>query len=116
MSIIFLNRDGLISKLTITKIGHRPSLFKKIIDTLPVLCADKNYQGLNEVLCIGRDQANTDFMPGYPDATQWSITHHVQVSTVNQEADVAPDRLQPVGYVTLEQTHVTDTNLQKELL
>ena len=43
-------RDGLIFKLVNTKIGHIPTRFKKITDTLPVLCADKNFQGLDEVL------------------------------------------------------------------
>ena len=70
-------KDGPISKLTITKTGHKPSQFKKISDALPVLCADKNYQGLDEVLRTGRDQVETDFMPDYPDANRWSTTHHV---------------------------------------
>ena len=69
--------DCLISKLTITKTGHRPSQFKKISDALPVLCVDKNFQGLNEVLCTGRDPNEDDFMPPYPDANQWSTTHLV---------------------------------------
>ena len=43
-------KDGPIFKLTITKTRHRPTQFKKITDTFPVLCADKNFQGLNEVL------------------------------------------------------------------
>ena len=43
-------KDGPISKLLIIKTGHRPTQFKKITDTLPVLCADKNFQGLDEVL------------------------------------------------------------------
>ena len=61
---------GPISKLTITKTGHRPSQFKKIYDTLPVFCADKNYGGVNEVLCTGRDKVKNYFMPAYPDANQ----------------------------------------------
>ena len=43
-------KNSPISKLLITKTGHRPTQFKKITDTLPVLCADKNFQGLDEVL------------------------------------------------------------------
>ena len=43
-------KDGLISKLRITEIGHRPSQFKKICNALPVFCADKNYGGLDKVL------------------------------------------------------------------
>ena len=42
--------NGPISKLTITKTGYRTSQFKKISDALPVLCADKNFRGLDEVL------------------------------------------------------------------
>ena len=36
-------KDNSISKLLITKIGHRPTQYKKIVDTLPILCADKNF-------------------------------------------------------------------------
>ena len=36
-------KNGPISKLLITEIGHRLTQFKKIIDTLPVLCTDKNF-------------------------------------------------------------------------
>ena len=89
---------GLISKLTITETGHRPSQFYKIGDTLPVLCADKNYWGLDVVLHTRRDRVETDFMTAYRDATWWSTTHHVQISTVDPQ---------------VEQTHVTVANLQK---
>ena len=70
-------KDGPISKLTITKTGHRPSQFKKIRDNLPVFCTDKNYQGLNEVLRTRRGKVKDDFMLAYPDATRRSTTHHV---------------------------------------
>ena len=70
-------KDGLISKLLITKTWHRPTQFKKITDTLPVLCKDKNFRGLNEVLRTGRNLVETDFMPTYPDAAQWSTTYHM---------------------------------------
>ena len=95
-------KDGPLSKLTITKTGHRPSQFKKISDALPVFCADP---------------VGTDFIPDYPDANLWSTTHHVQVSIVdstNQADRVTSKR--PVRYQMMEQTHVFDANLQKELL
>jgi len=44
---------GCISKLTITGTGHRAIQYKKIIDTLPVLCVDKNYRCIDDVLCTG---------------------------------------------------------------
>ena len=62
-------KDSPISKLTINKTGHRLTQFKKISDALPVLCADKNFQGLDEVLQTGRVLVETDFMPPYPNAT-----------------------------------------------
>ena len=62
-------KDGPISKLLITKTGHRPTQFKKITDTLPVLCADNNFQGLDEVIWTGCNLVETDFIATYPDAT-----------------------------------------------
>ena len=76
-------KDGSISKLLITKTGHRPIQYKKIIDTLLVLCADKNYQGIDDVVWNRIDRVKTDFMPPYPDVTWWSNTHHVKIVTVN---------------------------------
>ena len=37
-------KEGLISKLTITKTGHRPSQSKKPCDALTVFCAVKDYK------------------------------------------------------------------------
>ena len=55
-------------------------------------------------------------MPDYLDANLWSTTHNVKISTVNLDADVEANGLRPVHCQMMEQTHVTDTNLQKELL
>ena len=109
-------KDGPIFKLTITKTGHRPTQFKKITDTLPVLCADKNFQELNEVLWTEHDIVETDFMPPYPDATHWSTTHHMQVSTINLLDVPLVDGSHLAHFLIMEQTHVFVTNLQKELL
>ena len=53
-------KDGCISKITITETGHRATQYKKIIDTLPVLCADKNCRCINDVLStwINLDKAD----------------------------------------------------------
>ena len=56
-------------------------------------------------------------MPCYLNANLWSTTHHVQVSIVNPEDDADEETGEhPVRYQMMEQTHVTDVNLQKELL
>ena len=112
-------KDGPISKLTITKTGHRPSQFKKICNALPVFCADKNYGGLDEVFRTGRDKVKNDFMPAYSDANQWSTTYHIQVATVNPTGTTginATTRERPVTYEMVEQTIGTNINLQKQLL
>jgi len=105
-----------ISKLTITKTGHRPTQFKKITDALSVLCADKNFRGLDEVFRTGRDLVETDFMPTYPDATQWSTTHHVQISTVSSMDVPFVDGSRPNCFEVMEQTNVFDANFQRERL
>ena len=61
-------KDVPISKLIITKTGHRPTQYKKIVDTLPILCVDKNYQDIDDVFCNGIDLVKADFTPTYPDA------------------------------------------------
>ena len=74
-------KDSPLSKLKTTETAHRPSQFKKISDTLPVFCADKNYQSLDEVLRTGHDKVENVFMPAYPDANLWSTTHHIQIAS-----------------------------------
>ena len=95
-------KDGPLFKLTITETGHRPSQFRKISDALPVLCTDKNYRGLDEVIRTGSDRVETDFMSDYPNDNQWFTTHHVQIITVNPEADAEPDGSRPVLFLTME--------------
>ena len=111
-------KDGLISKLTITETGHRPSQFKKFYDALPVFSADKNYDSLDEVLCTGHDQVEGDFMPAYPNATLWSHTHQIQVATVADKAALVEGSLteRVTTYELVNKTIVTDASLRKQLL
>ena len=43
-------KDGPLSKLTITKGGQRATQYKKIVDALPVFCADKEYKCIDNVI------------------------------------------------------------------
>ena len=63
-------KDGPISKLLITETRHRPTQYKKVMDTLPVLCVDKNYQGLNNVIWNRIDLVEADFTPPDPKANR----------------------------------------------
>ena len=99
-------KDGPISKLIIPEPRHRPTQYKKIVDTLPVLYADKNYQGIDNVIRTGTNLVEMDFMPTYPDADQWSTTHHVEIETVNPND--APDAVtgsRPPTATMARQTH-----------
>ena len=55
-------KDGPISELIITKTGHRSTQYKKIVDTLHVLCVDKNFWGLNDVIQTENSLVEADFM------------------------------------------------------
>ena len=43
-------KDGPLSKLTITEGGQQATQYKKIIDALPVFCADKRYKFNDNVI------------------------------------------------------------------
>ena len=79
-------KDGCISKLTITETGHWVTQYKKIIDNLPVLCANKNYRCIDDVFFTGTDLVEADFIPPYPDSDLWSNTYDVEITTVDQTA------------------------------
>ena len=76
-------KDIPISKLIITKTGHRSTQYKQMVDTLSILCADKNYQGIDDVIQTGNDPVEADFVPPFPNANQLFTTQHVQISTIN---------------------------------
>ena len=42
--------DGPLSKLIITKVGQRATQYKKILDALPVFCADKGYKFIDNII------------------------------------------------------------------
>ena len=106
-------KDGCISKLTITETGHQATQYKKIILTLPVLCADKNYRGIDDVLRNRVDLVEADFTPSYPNADLWSNTYDVDITTIDQTAALLADGSRPPIIRLERQTHVFDPNLQK---
>ena len=74
---------------------------------------------MDEVLHTGRDKVKDDFMPAYPNANLWSNKHQIQVATVNAEAALIEGTTtgkRVTTYKLVEQTIVTNANLQKQLL
>ena len=65
-------KNGPLSKLTITKGGQRATQYKKIIDALPVFCADKGYKFIDNVIWTNTKLQEASFLPTYPTATLWS--------------------------------------------
>ena len=72
-------KDGPLSRLTITKGGQQATQYKKIVDALPVFCADKGYRFINDVICTNTELEEVDFLPTYPDPAQWSSIYHVHL-------------------------------------
>ena len=108
-------KDGPISKLLITETGHRLTQYKKVIDTLPILCADKNYRGLDDIIWNRIDLVEANSTPPYPEANRWSTTHHVEVRIINPWNIPQADGSRPQSITMARQTDVFDANLQKEL-
>ena len=104
-------KDGPISKLIITKTGHRPTQYKKIVDTPPILYVDKNFWGLDDVIWTENNLVEADFMLLYQDVLQWSTTHHVQISIVHLYDVPQANGSRSACFETIEQTHVFDANL-----
>ena len=109
-------KDNPISKLIITETGHRPTQYKKVIDTLTVLCVDKNYQGFDDFIWNGIHLVEAYFTLPYPDTDLWSTTHHVEIRTVNPANFAAVDGSRPSTIAMAQKSHFFDANLQKELL
>ena len=84
-------KDGCISKLAIIKAGHWATQYKKTIDTLPILCADKNFRYIDNVLCAWTNLQEVTILPRYPNPDQWSNTYSVEIETVNSNA--VPDQV-----------------------
>ena len=109
-------KDDPISKLTITETRHQATQYKKIVDTLPVLCADKNYQGIDDVIWNGIDLVEADFTPIYPDANLWSNIHHRGITSVNPADVPVADGSRTPTIIMEWRTYVFDTDLQKQIL
>ena len=114
---LITNKDCPFSKLLITETGHRPTQYTKIVDTLPILCVDKNYEVLNNVIWKKIDLVETDFITTYPDANRWSKTHHMEIEIVNQNiTHDAVTSLCPCTITMERRTHIFDSHLQKRLI
>ena len=110
-------KDGSIFKLIITKTRHQLTQYQNIIDTFPILCTDKNYQGIDNVTWTRTNLVETNFIPPYLNANQRFVTNHVEIVTVNLNNQPDPNTgLRPPIITMVQQRHVFNANLQKELL
>ena len=108
-------KDSPISKLIITETRHRPTQYKKVIDTLPVLCADKNYQGLDDIIWNGINLlVEADFTPQYS-----GMVYHSPCGNCSLQPN-QPTRgsywWTSSHHHNNTERHVFDANLQQELL
>ena len=109
-------KDVPFFKLTITKGGQWATQYKKIIDALPVFCADKGYRFINNVICTNKELLEAALLPTYPDPTQWSSTYYVQLEVVDPSATADSKGVCAMRTEMQKKSHVFNPNLQKQLL
>lgn len=109
-------KEGPLFKLTITKGGQRTTQYKKIIDALPVLCADKGFRYVDEIICTDTELVKATFVPSYTNEKLWSTDHEVYVKVVDTSATVGNDGLHSTKKILTKKTIITNSNLQKKLL
>ena len=105
-------KDGCLSKLTITDGSTRAVQHKKIIDVLPVFCADKGYRFVNEIICKNTELTEEDFQETYPLSTQWSTKYSFEVGTIDPNVTAVNDICPPIKEI-VEKIHVFNANFQK---
>ena len=109
-------KDGCLNKLIITECSHRATQFKKIHNVLPVLCAYKGFNFIDNVIRKNKELEKVDHLPVYPDETRWSTILNVEINTVYPTAAADASGACPNSKVVAKKTHVFDANLQKKLL
>ena len=63
-------KDGYLNKLVITECFHRATQFKKIHNVLSVLCGDKGYKYVDDIISKNKELDKVKHLPTYPDATR----------------------------------------------
>ena len=103
-------KEGPLFKLTITKGGQRTTQYKKIIDALPVLCADKGFRYVGKIICTEMELVEATFVPSYPDTTKWSSDHEVYDKVVDR-SQLPVAGLHPMMSILTKKTIITNSNL-----
>ena len=110
-------KDGYLSKLTITKSGHRATQFKKIIGALPIFCADKNYRYIDDIICTNTKLTKANFVPSYLVITQWLSMYHVNLGSVNPIVGLnIPSGARPTCTEMIEKSPIFYPNFQEQVL
>ena len=109
--------DDCLLKLTITKSGHQATQYKKIIDTLPSFCQDKNYKYIDDIICTNTKLTNAYFLPAYLLTTQQSSTYHLNLGSVGLivKLDV-PSGARPTCTERVEKSPIFGPNLQEQVI
>ena len=79
--------------------------------SLPVFCADKGYKFIEDIIRTKTEKLQSAFAPTYPDATRWSYTYHVEVTTVDPLGLLDANGLRMTIKETQLRTNVFNPNL-----
>ena len=91
-------KESCLSKLTITESSNRATQYKKIVDALPIYCA--------ELL-------KADFEPLYLDPDLLSTMFHIKIDTVDPNSAVGTNGSCTPIKETVEKTRVFNKSIQK---
>ena len=102
-------KDGCLNKLIITECSHQATQFKKIHNVLSVLCAEKEFKYVDDIICINKELVNVDHLSTYPNETRWPIVVNVKIDTIDPTAAVDAFDSRPNIKVVTKKTHVFNT-------
>ena len=75
--------DDCLSKLLITKSGHRATQYKNILDALSSFYNDKNYKYIDDIISTNTELTEAYFLPAYPVRIQQSSAHYMSLRSVD---------------------------------
>ena len=105
-------KDACLHKLTITECSHQATQFKKIHNALPVLCTDKGFRFISDIICTNKELLKTNHLTIYPDANLWLRTMNLKINLIDPLVPVDTQTgARPIIKVVAKKTHVFDTNM-----
>ena len=79
-------KDGCLQKLIIIECSHQATQFKKIHHALSVICVDKGFKFVDNVIHKNKELIKTNHLPTYPNESLWSTIVNIEIDMVDPTA------------------------------